>query len=121
MQASFYPKRRRARFIVSQAKDVLSIDAHTGTAAATLCNSQWRAIQGPMKKGPPGGRPFDRQKRQVSLLRQRRFDTTAWEKHQGARRIGERAHDVERSASAVGLLQRPVAHMQLQPQQHAMI
>src|SRR6266545_3961445 len=41
--------------------------------------------------------------------------------HQGAGRIGQRAHDVESGASAVGLLQRPVAHVQLQAQQNAVV
>src|SRR6266850_6456708 len=48
-------------------------------------------------------------------------ECSEWGDHQGAGRIRQRAYDVKRSASAVGLLQRPVAHVQLQPQQNAVI
>jgi len=34
------PEATSSRFIVSQAKDVLRIDAHVGAVAAALCNSQ---------------------------------------------------------------------------------
>src|SRR5215468_9497110 len=41
--------------------------------------------------------------------------------HQRAGRIGERAHDIERGAGAVSLLQGPLAHVQLQAKQHAIV
>ena len=45
----------------------------------------------------------------------------AWMDHQRTGRIRERAYDVKRRTGAVGLLQGPVAHMQLQPEQHAIV
>src|SRR5262245_46668638 len=41
--------------------------------------------------------------------------------HQRTGRVAERVDDVEGRAGPVGLLQRPVAHMQLEPDQNAMI
>src|SRR5712672_209602 len=44
-----------------------------------------------------------------------------WGKHERAGWICQRAHDIERCAGAVGLLQGSVAHVELQPEQHAMV
>ena len=50
-----------------------------------------------------------------------RLNRRRWREHQRAGRIGQWADDVERRTRAIGLLQCPVAHVQLQAEQHAMV
>src|SRR5215470_7319055 len=86
------------------------------------------------EKGPPSGRPFDGYSNELlsetaaptrcarSLGRTSKFwDLVVAKEHKRAGRVSERADDVERGASAIGLLQGPVTHVQLQPEQHAII
>jgi hypothetical protein len=44
-----------------------------------------------------------------------------WARHQRTGRIGERAHDVERCASAVSLLQGLVSNVEFQPEPDALV
>src|SRR5215510_58089 len=74
------------------------------------------------KKGPPLGGPQDQLKISSRSTRASlRLPSIDGAEHQRTGRIGERTLDIERSAGAIGLLQGPVAHVQLQPEQHTLI
>ena len=77
--------------------------------ASSPRSTLWRA-----KKGSPFGDPRESLRIDGSVQ-----DWRAEQQRAGW--IGQRAYDVERGTSAIGLLQRPVAHVQLQPKQHAMV
>ena len=90
-------------------------------ALCALARDRWRgdsADRRSDKEHAKKGAAFRRPKRKLRVdgsVEDRRSE------HQRAGGIGQRAHDVERGASAVGLLQRPVTHVQLQAKQHAMV
>jgi hypothetical protein len=79
------------------------------------CAIRNSAIQKSIKKGRLAAALQSLQTASTSSL------PSEWREHQKARRIRQRAHYVKRSASAIGLLQRPVAHVQLQPKQNAVV
>src|SRR5258705_6423684 len=113
------PEAIRASFTINQSNDVLGIDAILNTQSTK--RAAWRAAlrsseaAAPYRGSARGAQPA------ALTSRGRRGKRNLRRKHQGAARIGQRAHDVERGASAISLLQGPVAHVQLEPKQHAMV
>src|SRR5262249_39685459 len=71
-----------------------------------------------MKKGRPKGGP---QSPGADCSLSARSRCVSGPGHDRAGRIGDGANDIKCGASAVGLLQGPVAHVQLQSQQHTVI